>query len=61
MIARPEGASLEAADAELYRVRQARTVGISSLGVGAGGLRATGPSAAAGRLVPSGLFRGNDE
>ena len=61
MIVRSEGASLEAADVEPRRLQQAPTVRVTTRGVGAGGLGATGPSFAAGRLAPSAHFRGNDD
>jgi hypothetical protein len=47
-----EGANLEAADLQPCRCCQARTVGMSTLGVVAGGLGARGPSAVAVRFVP---------
>jgi len=46
------GASLKAADAGDGRFREAQSVGKAPLGAGAGGPQDTGPSAAAGRLVP---------
>jgi hypothetical protein len=52
-----EEASLEAADVEPCRYCQARTIGISTLGAGEGGLGARDPLAAAGRLVSSHHFR----
>jgi hypothetical protein len=56
MKVRGEGASLEVADVEPCRCCQAQTVGISTHGSGAGGLGATGPSAAAARFVASRLL-----
>src|SRR3990172_3040145 len=58
MKVRSEGARLEAADVEPCRLQQAPTVRVTTRGVGAGGLGATGPSAAAGRLDPSDHFPG---
>jgi hypothetical protein len=52
-----EGPSLQAAGVEPYRCCQAKTIGVSTFGAGAGGLGARDPSAAAGRFVPSHHFQ----
>jgi molybdate transport system substrate-binding protein len=59
MKTRSEGVRLEAADVERAITCQAQTVGMSTFGVGVGGLGARDPSATAGRLAPEHCFRRN--